>query len=220
MTEEEFVRSANHAKSNLLLAYFLHTKLFLASFFHDYAEARKLATELEKYKNERFAITKVILQALHAGLVHSTFGRRGLRIARKHLAVLQSVAEINPRAAQHMVLLLEAVIESSASGILADDKFQQSIDWARRESLWAEEGLAYEHWARFHSNGRREASLQKAMVAYGRWGAVAKVARIAKEVDASPSSRSSSSSLLQTVNWSGSSPVDQRMPFVRQGLYW
>ena len=180
MSEEGFVKDAERAKNRFLVAVMLHTKLPAAGFFLDFETCRTVVKEIERYASEKMSAGTMALHALHAGLALSSLGGKHLKASKKHLAYLQSMAERVPRAATHQALLLEAVIESMEKGQPVVDKFQQSANLARNEKLWGEEGLAYEHLARWQTDGR--ASLKQAKEAYEKWGAVAKVKDVERKL--------------------------------------
>lgn len=191
MSEEELWACAMAPNNEVLMAFMLRLKMMLASYFHQYEATRDLVKQLKKYDKVGAAPQDQVVSLWHPGLSYACKcpSAKCLKTARKYLKDLKQMAIHNPAGLTNKVLLLEAVITSN-SDCFDEGKFLESIEYARAEQLWNEEGLAYEHLATAALKAGRtdtaRMSYEKAIAAYEKWGAHAKVADVRPKLEAIP----------------------------------
>ena len=188
MTESSYEETVAATKNRVMRDLYLSNKLQLCSYFHDYEGGCQAMVRTERTRRKSYTPNGHIRHYFHAGLCCAMVPKYRKR-ARQHLGKLRKMADLCEKYARHKVLLLEAVLDAvdGRPATFAKSKFDESIELARAESLWNEEGLACEHAAKAAVQmGDLELARSYAthsLEAYRKWGATTKCALLRKELD-------------------------------------
>jgi len=193
MDFDEALKEAIESQNAMITSLILLNKLMLLSYFQQYEAAEEVSIEMLKHNRESFGRFTRAAYWLSEGLVSIALSDkhrcRRIGVGRRNLRRLKKLASFSKCNNLNKVLLLEAEI-AAVSGRFHQSlpKYDQSIEFAMKEKLWSEAGLAAECAARrLERRGRRgeaRAYLETAVAAYEAWGAHAKVVDVRRKLEA------------------------------------
>ena len=188
MDEDALLSLAIERKTTLVMSVVNVYKLQLCGHFQEFEMGRKLVHVISQYKAGTFAPYIRIAHLLHSGIVLTSSGRRLDRWAAKRcLKLLRKRAKWSKDYVTNKVLLLEAVI-LEAEGHFDEDKYRESVRFARADFLWSEAGMANEYWAQaLVTRGRLEdarSTFSQAVEDYEKWEADGLIQRVRKKMEA------------------------------------
>ncbi|GKY93905.1 hypothetical protein MPSEU_000357400 [Mayamaea pseudoterrestris] len=176
--------------NNRTIVAFIHwMQMILSGFFGDYESVIQLANKLENscdcsnfgcYNRANWYLHEVL--ACFSSKVFTK--QRAMKVARRDLKRLQSIASYSEHNFTTHVFLVEAEMAIAKGKFsLGMMKYNHAIVRANDEALWHLAGLSHERAAkalRDHgkATAKANAHLEKAIDAYETWGAMAKVARL------------------------------------------
>ena len=190
--EHDAMKEAVDTNNQTIIAFIHLNKLILASYFQRYDLASVAAYELSKTKLDGFTCFSRANVWLYEGLTCVALSherrRKRMKVAKRDLKRLKRMSTLSPENVLNKVYLLEAEIEH-ANGKFhqALEKYSDSYRQAIEVKLFNEAGLCCEcAAAALQTKGRyaeAAAYLDKAVVSYRTWGAVAKVTDVQRKLD-------------------------------------
>ena len=165
-------------------------KLMLCYHFHKYKEAIRISHELDTSKHcntDTFASLALGDLYLFQGLSALSAGSPRIRLAKAKLKKLKRIVIFNEHSFLSKSLILEGEILAKSGKVhQAVALFDQAAQSAKMDNVMGEESLAYERaaLALYANKLIHQSSLyyEKALLAYGRWGAKAKVGFLSRQM--------------------------------------